>query len=56
MVTQQDKAHNSAQISMFMVNVLQTLMGDQQEVSIIDLKARFHGDRYVKEVLKNTRS
>lgn len=52
MVTQQDKVNNSAQISMFMVNVSQTLMGRQQEESIIDLKARFHGHRYVREVLK----
>lgn len=52
MVTQQDKVNNSAQISMFMVNVSQALMSRQQETSIIDLKARFHGLRYVKEVLK----
>jgi hypothetical protein len=35
-----------------MVNVSQTLMGCQQEDRIIDLKARFHGHRYVREVLK----
>jgi putative transposase len=52
MVTQQDKVNNSAQISMFMVNVSQAMMGSQQEASIIDLKARFHGLRYVREVLK----
>ena len=52
MVTQQDKVNNSAQISMFMVNVSQALMGSQQEESIIDIKARFHGLRYVREVLK----
>ena len=48
MVTQQDKVHNSAQISTFMVNVSQTLMCHQQEESIIDFKACFHGHRYVR--------
>ena len=52
MVTQQDKVNNSAQISMFMVNVSQTMMESQQEASIIDIKARFHGHRYAREVLK----
>jgi len=52
MVTQQDKVNNSAQISLFMVNVSQALMRKQQEDSVIDLKARFHGLKYVKEVLK----
>lgn len=52
MVTQQNKVNNSAQISMFMVNVSQTLMVSRQEESVIDLKAHFHGLRYVKEVLK----
>ncbi|MFT6975792.1 MAG: hypothetical protein ACJA0E_001794 [Bermanella sp.] len=52
MVTQQDKVNNSAQISMFMVNVSQALMMSQQEESIIDIKARFHGLWYVREILK----
>jgi len=52
MVTKQNKVNNSAQISMFMVNVSQTLMVESQEESVIDLKAHFHGLRYVKEVLK----
>ena len=52
MVTRQKKVNNSAQISMFMVNVSQALMRSRQEESIIDLKAHFHGLRYVKEVLK----
>ena len=52
MVTQQDKVNNSAQISMFMVNVSQAMMESQQEASIIDIKARFHEHRYAREVLK----
>jgi hypothetical protein len=52
MVTQQDKVNNSAQISMFMVNVSQALMMSQQGESIIDIKARFHGLWYVREILK----
>ena len=52
MVTQQVKVNNSAQISMFMVNVSQSLMMNHSERSIIDLKAHFHALRYTKETLK----
>lgn len=52
MVTRKKKVNNAAQISMFMINVSQALMKSRQEESVIDLKAHFHGLRYVKEVLK----
>ena len=52
MVTQQVNVNNPAQISMFMVNVSQSLMINHSERSIIDLKAHFHALRYTKETLK----
>ena len=52
MVTQQVKVNNSAQISMFMVNLSQSIMMSHGERSVIDLKAHFHGLRYTKEALK----
>jgi putative transposase len=52
MVTQENKVNNASQISMFMVNVSQALMVSREEKSVIDLKAHFHGLRYVREVLK----
>jgi putative transposase len=52
MVTQKNKVNNASQISMFMVNVSQALMVSREEESVIDLKAHFHGLRYVREVLK----
>ncbi|CAA6816402.1 MAG: Transposase IS4 family protein [uncultured Thiotrichaceae bacterium] len=46
MVTQQQAVSNAANLSLFMVNLSQTLMMQTGETSVLDLKARHHGLRY----------
>lgn len=52
MVTQKQSVLNAANLSLFMVNLSHTLMAASGESSILDLKARYHGLRYVQEVFK----
>ena len=52
MVTQQQAVSNAANLSLFMVNLSQAMMADTDETSVLDLKARYHGRCYAREVFK----
>ena len=52
MVTRQQAVSNAAQLSLFMVNLSQSIMAGSGENSILDLKARHHGLRYAEEAFK----
>jgi putative transposase len=52
MVIKEQAVSNSANLSMWMVNLSQVLLSASPENSILDLKARYHGLRYVREVFK----
>ncbi|MBU0655268.1 MAG: transposase [Gammaproteobacteria bacterium] len=52
MVTRQQAVFNSANLSLFMVNVSQTLLAASDEAGILDLKARYHGLCYAREAFK----
>ena len=52
MVVKERTVFNAANLSLFMVNVSQALLTTSKEKSILDLKARYHGLRYVQEVFK----
>jgi len=52
MVTRQQAVFNSANLSLFMVNVSQTLFAASDEAGILDLKARYHGLCYARAAFK----
>jgi putative transposase len=52
MVIKEQAVLNAANLSLFMVNVSQAMLEVSNEKSILDLKACYHGLRYMKEVLK----
>jgi len=52
MVTKERAVLNAANLSLFMVNLSKAMMLDSGESSILDLKARHHSIRYVREVFK----
>ena len=52
MVIKEQSVFNAANLSLFMVNVSQALLAISENKSILDLKARYHGLRYVQEVFK----
>lgn len=52
MVVKEQPVFNAANLSLFMVNVSQAMLATSQDKSILDLKARHHGLRYVQEVFK----
>ena len=52
MVIKEQAVSNSANLSMWIVNLSQVLLSSSTEKSILDLKARYHGLRYAREVFK----
>jgi len=52
MVIKDDCVNNAANLSFFMVNLSQSLLPVSNAASINDLKAHYHGLRYVDEVFK----
>ena len=56
MNVQQTAVSNAANLSLFMVNVAQVLLGrfreDHPQFGVLDLKAYFRGHKYVAETLK----
>ena len=52
MVTKEQKVCNSANLSLFMVNVSQALLISHKAESVLDLKAHFRTVRYAKEAFK----
>jgi len=52
MVIKEHSVINSANLSMWMVNVSQAMLVTSGEKSILDLKARHHGLRYAQEIFK----
>ncbi len=52
MVVKKQAVFNAANLSLFMVNVSQAMLKTSKEKSILDLKARYHGLRYIEEVFK----
>jgi putative transposase len=52
MVIKEQSVLNSANLSLWMVNVSQAMLVTSGEDSILDLKARYHGLRYAQEVFK----
>lgn len=52
MVVKEQAVFNAANLSLFMVNISQALLAPSENKSILDLKARHHGIRYVQEVFK----
>lgn len=52
MVIKEQTVFNAANLSFFMVNVSQAMLATSKDNSILDLKARHHGLRYVLEVFK----
>jgi putative transposase len=52
MVIKEQSVFNAANLSIFMVNVSQAMLATSENKSILDLKARQHGLRYVREVFK----
>ena len=52
MVIKEHCVLNSANLSMWMVNVSQAMLVTSGEKSILDLKARHHGLRYARKYLK----
>ena len=43
---------NAANLSFFMVNISQGMLGKANQQSILDLKAYYHGLRYAEELFK----
>ena len=52
MVINEQSVFNAANLSLFMVNLSQTVLATSKEESILDLKARYHGIRYAEELFK----
>jgi putative transposase len=52
MVIKEQSVFNAANLPLFMVNVSQAMLATSKNKSILDLKARYHGLRYVQEVFK----
>ena len=52
MVIKKQKVCNAANLSLFMVNVSQALLMDNQKTSVLDLKAHYCSVRYAKEAFK----
>ena len=52
MVIKAQAVINSANLSLFMVNLSQAMMKQNKERSVLDLKARYHGLRYAQEAFK----
>ena len=52
MVIKDQSVFNAANLSLFMVNVSQAMLSTSENKSILDLKARQHGLRYVQEIFK----
>lgn len=52
MVIKKQSVFNAANLSLWMVNVSQAMLATSGEESILDLKARHHGLRYVQELFK----
>ena len=52
MVIKKQAVLNAANLSLFMVNLSQSMLVASEECSILDLKARYHGIRYAREVFK----
>ena len=52
MVIKKQAVLNAANLSLFMVNLSQSMLAASEECSILDLKARYHGIRYAREVFK----
>jgi putative transposase len=52
MVINGQSVFNAANLSLFMVNVSQGMLATSKNKSILDLKAHYHGLRYVQEVFK----
>ncbi|MEA3469103.1 MAG: transposase [Thermodesulfobacteriota bacterium] len=52
MVIKKQSVFNSANLSLWMVNVSQAMLERSGEESILDLKARHHGLRYAQELFK----
>ena len=52
MVTTKQSVLNFANLSLFMVNLSHILLRRSEEVSILDLKSRYHSLFYAKEILK----
>ena len=52
MVTKRQAVLNAANLSLFMVNLSQSMLVVSVKRSILGLKARYHGIRYAREVFK----
>ena len=52
MVIKEQSVFNAANLSLFMVNISQAILATSENKSILDLKARQHGLRYLQEVFK----
>ena len=52
MVIKEQSVFNAANLSFFMVNISQAMLAPSENKSILDLKARQHGLRYMQEVFK----
>jgi putative transposase len=52
MVTEKKAVQNSANIAMWIVNLSQRLLESNREASVLDLKSRFRGEKYAREVIK----
>jgi len=52
MVIKEQAVNNAANLSLFMVNLSQVLMAQDDESSVLDLKAHYHRLRYAKEAFK----
>jgi putative transposase len=52
MVIKEQSVFNAANLSLWMVNVSQAILATSNEESILDLKARHHGFRYILEIFK----
>jgi len=52
MAVNEQSVFNSANLSLFMVNVSQTMLIALNQESILDMKARYHALRYAREVFK----
>ena len=56
MTTHPTRLTNAANLSLFMVNLVERLLRDvrreQEEMSVLDLKAQYRGAKYVEETIK----
>jgi len=52
MVIKKKSVFNAANLSLFMVNLSQSMLATSKEKSILDLKAHYHGIRYAQEIFK----